>query len=264
MQVAHEGGIEIILHAMQCHLAHPRLQYNACGALRNLLVQGSRDFSVASQITAARAGELPPLPGAAPRKAVPKPGGSVRAVLPGGGVGRGRGSLRAVRSSPEIQRRMTEIELRRPGYGRAEGATPSLSRRDMMGDVTPGAPESVLEQALSLTLRSMVEHADQALVQEYGCGTLWNLMMATPHMRARVAEEAGVKPVLAAMDAHPTVTGVQLNACAVLKELAACPPGLKQLQNGGARDALLAATQRHPFNQELTKLAEETMHYLPV
>ena len=79
-----------------------------------------------------------------------------------------------------------------------------------------------------------------------------------------LAEEAGVKPVLAAMDAHPTVTGVQLNACAVLKELAACPPGLKQLQNGGARDALLAATQRHPFNQELTKLAEETMHYLPV
>ena len=47
-------------------------------------------------------------------------------------------------------------------------------------------------------------------------------------------------------------------------QLAACPPGLKQLQNGGARDALIAATKRHPFNQELTKLAEETMHYLPV
>ena len=60
--------MEIILHAMQRHLTHPRLQYNACGALRNLLVHDTRDFSVSSQITAAKAGELPPIGGAAPDK----------------------------------------------------------------------------------------------------------------------------------------------------------------------------------------------------
>ena len=49
--VVKQEGVTLILHAMQSHLDHPRLQYNACGALRNLLVDGSRDFSVASQIS---------------------------------------------------------------------------------------------------------------------------------------------------------------------------------------------------------------------
>ena len=49
--VVKKEGITLILQAMQSHLDHPRLQYNACGALRNLLVDGSRDFSVASQIS---------------------------------------------------------------------------------------------------------------------------------------------------------------------------------------------------------------------
>ena len=46
--VVQEGAVALVLQAMQRHLDHPRLQYNACGALRHLLVDGSRDFSVAS------------------------------------------------------------------------------------------------------------------------------------------------------------------------------------------------------------------------
>ena len=55
-------------------------------------------------------------------------------------------------------------------------------------------------------------------MQEYGCGTLWNLMMATPAIKQRVGEEEGVRTVLAAMQAHPLQAGVQLNACAALQE----------------------------------------------
>ena len=89
-------------------------------------------------------------------------------------------------------------------------------------------------------------------------------MMAAPAMKARVAEEEGVVYVLAAMRAHPMATGVQLNATAVLKEFVSHPKTLEHLKRGNAREVLSAATKNHPFNHDLIKIAEETIHYLPL
>jgi len=260
-----DGGVQLILHAMQCHLAHPRLQYNACGALRNLLVNDSHAFSVSSQIIGSPRENLPPLSAHPPntsdkRRAAPKAGG-----------------VRAVSSSPRGMVRMgandsgsselPPLSARGRGHDRSnhqrELLSPNPPRRDQLPNVTPSAREPVLEQALDLTLRSMSEHADEALVQEYGCGTLWNLMMAHPPMKGHAAEVRGVGLVLQAMRAHPSQAGVQLNASSVLKEFASHPDTLEQMKQGDARDALRQAISNHPNNADLIKIAGETIHTMP-
>ena len=49
----------------------------------------------------------------------------------------------------------------------------------------------------------------------------------------------------------------------VLKEFASHPRTLEQLKEGDAREALRAAVSNHPFNNDLIKVAEETIHLLP-
>ena len=272
--VVKEGGIHRILQAMQKHLNHPRLQYNACGALRNLLVEGTREFSVASQIAAARPGELPPVHGATreghsadggPRGRGRGRVGGGRSVSPTlGAPGRGGKKMHHVRSLPALRGRpgdKHEDPARRGG--RLESTSPTPPRRDELPDVTATTRVTVSEQGLSLTLKSMAEHADQPLVQEYGCGTLYNLMMANPEIKQKVAEENGVRSVLAAMKAHPSVTGVQLNACATLQELSTFPKTLEHMKGLGARALVEAAVAGHPYNQDLIAIAERALTFLP-
>ena len=265
--VVKKEGITLILQAMQSHLDHPRLQYNACGALRNLLVDGSRDFSVASQISPGGR-ELAPVEapgrgrggrgrlgagGRAPSPNRPPPGGkrmhNVRSLPTLKPVAGGR-SARAVDDDPAARARS------------ATSPTPP-GRNERQPDVTAATRQTVAEQGLSLTLRSMGEHLDQPLVQEYGCGTLWNLMMATPEIKQRVAEEDGVRTVLAAMRAHPMGAGVQLNACAALQEMSQYPMTLEHMKKLQARTQLEMAVANHPHNQDLLNTAERTIQFLP-
>ena len=148
---------------------------------------------------------------------------------------------------------------------RARSATsPSPPKRDeRQPDVTAATRQTVAEQGLSLTLRSMAEHLSQPLVQEYGCGTLWNLMMATPEIKQRVAEEDGVRTVLAAMRAHPMGAGVQLNACAALQEMSQYQTTLDHMKKLQARTQLETAIANHPNNQDLLSTAERTIQFLP-
>lgn len=265
--VVQEGGVQLVLHAMQLHIEHPRLQYNACGALRHLLVHGMREYSVSSQIVGARPGELPPINGVVPREAqserkqerkpVARPGG-VRA-LHTGGITRGSKtpiSLRGSRSVPTLNRTS-------PPRGRLDALSPSPPSRDGLPGVAPAAKDPILEQALDLTFRSMSEHAEQSLVQEYGCGTLWNLLMANPTLKQYVYEVEGVKLVLDAMKGYPMQTGVQLNACAVVKEFATYQKTLDQMKAFDARELLRAAITNHPFNKDLIAIAEEALHLMP-
>ncbi len=43
------GGVECILQAMKAHPTHPSLQKQACGALRNLSVDGELIFPSATE-----------------------------------------------------------------------------------------------------------------------------------------------------------------------------------------------------------------------
>ena len=70
----------------------------------------------------------------------------------------------------------------RGGLGRGGLGSPVPPRRDDMPDVTAATRQTVAEQGLSLTLRSMSEHPSEALVQEYG----WS---------ARVQQGPPVRPV---------------------------------------------------------------------
>lgn len=55
-------GIAHIMGAMQRHSSHPRLHYNACGALRHLLVTAPRNFPISSQLMGRGSAEaLPPI-----------------------------------------------------------------------------------------------------------------------------------------------------------------------------------------------------------
>lgn len=405
-----EGGVTLVLQAMQRHLGHPRLQYAACGALRHLLLNNSVSLSVGSQIGAARPGELPPLPpGGAPaspddRRQLssadagrgrtlnsPAPGsasllGSPDAgrervpgaeriaaarvaaarnprpsgIIAGGARGSGQaGLVRGLRASQSV-----------PGLGVARIGAKSAPRPDSLVPsppawpdeaATPAAHDRILEQAMSLTLRSMAEHAESPLVQvrppartplprprhlspsprqrhpgpvfvaaasagsggwalrlvwlpftarqvctayscvaahteapiwkmcpdthrvpppihtsptstshtvspwrmqEYGCGTLWNLVVAHPRLKTELAATDGVSRVLNAMEGHQLHPGVQTNGSAVLLELLR-HSRLLQLQGGPTRAALVRALANHPYNSELVRLAEEVLDLLP-
>ena len=223
--VVKDGGVQLVLAGMTRHLAHPRMQYNACGALRNLVVDNAQNFSVASQIAGARANELPPLHDA-PRvrtKATPShrtPKARTKA-----------GPLRPVRSLPTLAapsgRAMTR---RRRGGGRRgfDEPKPAAARRFTRGGA--GGAGDGAEQAVALTLHSMREHAGQALVQEYGCGTLWNLMLANAEIKPTIAQADGVALVLECMRAHPKNPGVQLNGAAACKEFVTHPKTLDPMK----------------------------------
>ncbi len=99
--------------------------------------------------------------------------------------------------------------------------------------------------------------------QEYGCGTLYNLALSSKEMRAGLLQEGGVPIVLHAMRTHAQAAGVQLNACALIKELAEYQPSLQHLDQGGARALLDAALRNHELNDELSARATEALRYLP-
>ena len=107
---------------------------------------------------------------------------------------------------------------------------------------------------LALTLHSMREHAGQALVQEYGCGTLWNLMLANAEIKPTIAQADGVALVLECMRAHPKNPGVQLNGAAACKEFVTHPKTLEPMKRLGARKLLEGVMEAHPYNADLLKL----------
>ena len=88
--------------------------------------------------------------------------------------------------------------------------------------------------------------------------------LANPEpMCACILQENGVSVVLDAIRTHPTAVGTQLNACALIKELAEYQPCLQQLDEGGARSLLNTAIDVHQLNPDLTARAEEALNLLP-
>lgn len=275
--VVHAGGVHFIMKAMTKHLDYPRLQYNACGALRNLLVSGSRDFSVASQIKAKPADlpqPLPPIPrnpsrsaGLSGRTSVPMP-----VQLPPATSAKARAALlggpRHIRSTSSLPRTnvRTQEDPAAAGFGRRSvrpesAVVPVPPRRDDMPDVLADAQESVLEQALSLTISSMKEHAETPLVQEYGCGTLMNLLLCNGMpMRSRVVDEGGIAVVCKAMKTYPMDAGLQLNATKVLKELSEAGQKTAQiLEANSAKELIEANKSNHPYNHDLIAMCEQCL-----
>jgi hypothetical protein len=286
-------GIARIMGSMQHHTDHPRLHYNACGALRQVLVTAPKTFADASQIAGVSRAEtqLPPLTPSGERRRPSQHGGRSgsrggvhpsqmpmgappRMLLQGRGGGSGsRSGLRGVSSNPQLRQHnpLDGTAGRAQGTPGGAGSRPATvaltsSRRAEREseEVRPAAREDISTQALKLTLRSMIDHEHTVLVQEYGCGTLYNLSLAHPGViRNKLAADGGVPLVLRAMRNHPMAPGLQLNACALLKELAELPPCLKQLDAGGARELLDAAMANHQLNDDLLARATEALRYLP-
>ena len=71
-------------------------------------------------------------------------------------------------------------------------------------------------------------------------------------------------PTLAlALTLTPTPTLPQINACALLKEMAEYQPALQRIEDGHGRDLLLSAINNHQFNEDLLGRASEALRYLP-
>jgi len=186
-------------------------------------------------------------------------------------------NFRSSRSNPQLDQRVGPSGNMRASTGPLPGQRPatttanltlssSLQSRRERGDephIKMAVKEDVSVDALRLTLKSMAAHEATALVQEYGCGTLFNVIVADPAMRTRLTNEDGVRIVLAAMQQHPMATGVQINACALIKELADFQPALQLIEDGGGRHLLLTALQNHQYNDDLLTRATEALRYLP-
>lgn len=285
--VVKAGGVALIMASMQRHTAHPRLGYNACGALRHLLVSAPRQPSVSSQLASGKGlhpsgGNLPPITASASYGGGRRPGQSR-----GGNSSRGgyqftnvpvgappRMVLAAGQSSRSgLRGASSDPHLRNPGVVGGGSVRPSTvaastgvprPRQPDLPEVKLVAREDVSTQALRLTLRSMADHGDAPLVQEYGCGTMFNLVLANPQgMRACILHDGGVPVVLRAMRTHAHAAGIQLNACSLIKELAEYQPCLQQLDEGGARQLLTSVLKNHEYNAELVESACEAMRFLP-
>ena len=180
-------------------------------------------------------------------------------------AGGARNGMRGVSSDPYLRNTSCASHGATPAVRPSTvAAAPVTSRRQDLPDVKPAAREEVAAQALRLTLRSMDDHAGTPLVQEYGCGTLYNLVLANPQAaRASILHEGGVPLVLHAMRTHAMVAGVQLNASALIKELAEYQPCLQELDECGARQALIAAIHNHGINGDLSSRAAVALRYLP-
>jgi hypothetical protein len=254
-----EGGVEIVLHAMALHLTHARLQYNACGALRQLLVNHSVALSVGSTIAPTRRGEFPSLSPDAPRKTLPQIKSPPAPVSPPP-LGMGR---QATFKSTRTLRPSGSSAALLPSTGHLPFPLPSLPSRVSDEPASPAAPQHILEQALSLTLLLMDQHQEQPLVQEYSCATLWNILMARADLRAQMVDGGGVGRVLRAMFGHPTHAGVQLNGCAVLREVCDSARARALLRAGRVHEAMGEARERHANNSELVRMAGEIVEMLP-
>lgn len=261
--VIRSEGIALIMAGMQRHHVHPRLQYNACGALRQMLVTAPRDFSKESQIAAGtRPAELPAVGSMSGRRGrgLPQdPRSLPMRISPGGPV------RIASRSNPHLQplQGPPGSSLRSSMGGRPATIGGSGRRGDDL-DPRLAAKEDVSVQALKLTLQSMAAHPETPLVQEYGCGTLLNVVLGGGmSMAQKLYGEAGVPTILEAMRTHPMATGVQIHSCALIKELAEFQPALKLIEDGGGRSLLLAALHNHQYNDELLTRATEALRYLP-
>ena len=115
---------------------------------------------------------------------------------------------------------------------------------------------------MALTLHSMREHAGQALVQEYGCGTLWNRCSRTPRSSRR-SRRPTASPSSSSAWRAPEEPRVQLNGAAACKEFVTHPKTLEPMKRLGARKLLEGVMEAHLYNADLLKLAEETLQYLP-
>jgi hypothetical protein len=292
--VVKAGGVPLIMGSMQKHTAHPRLNYNACGALRHLLVSAPRDFSKESQIAPMARTEpiLPPLASENARRGgrAPAPGSHKRSsnrglphdprtlpkALPSSSSHprlRDSTAMPHVRSNPALGTVAPGSERRGGGGLLTPAARPSMAHASLLnsagrrsadeGESRLVAREDVSVQAVRLTLSSMDAHAETPLVQEYGCGTLFNLCVATSSIKGPLVDAGGISTVLRAMDAHASATGVQVNACALLKELAEYQPALPQIEAGNGRALLLAAMSNHQYNEDLIDRATQALRYLP-
>ena len=289
--ISDANGVAQIMGSMQHHATHPRLHYNACGALRHLLVTAPRQFSPPNQLPMRADSALPPIASGSGgggrragggRRGPSRGGGSQMSSVPVGapprmllaGGGGSRSGLGGSNSNPHLRNSASGPVSSGVGVGGAGNAPmrPStvaiagVGRRQQsdLPEVRPAAREEVSTQALHLTLRSMADHPETALVQEYGCGTLYNLVLASPQStRAAILHDGGVPIVLHAMRAHGAEGGVQINACALIKELAEHQPCLQQLDEGGARELLHAALRTHHLSAELSARAAEALRYLP-
>eukprot|EP00967_Tisochrysis_lutea_P148372 scaffold283362_cov35-Tisochrysis_lutea.AAC.1 len=257
-----EGGVELVMKAMSAHLTHARLQYNACGALRQLLVNNVQAHSAGSSISPMRKAELPPLVQDGSRRKL-SAGGAPALHQGGGATVGGKGSrpaplkgVRSNRSLPNLAPIVTSPS------GRLPTTIPSPPPR-MDEAVTAAAPTDILEQALGLTFRSMDEQEGQPLVQEYGCGTLRNLVMASPELKSMVVERGGVDRVVRAMEMHSSHSGVLFNACAVLKQLCDHTKAIRVIKAAKADRPLSKVISNHHLNLELQELAKEVLMLLP-
>lgn len=275
--VVSKDGLPLIMGAMQRYADHQRLHYNACGALRHILVTAPVTFSGPAQVQAGRRNHhLPPV-------AAPAHGAGVgsRRNITGRRSGAGerlsvatsvapravldhsaRGGLRGTTSNPDLPKH----ESHRHGSGRPSTVShvQISSRHADAVDSRPATKENVAIQAMKLTLRSMAAHAGAALVQEYGCGTLYNLAVSNPGpMRKEMYAEGCVQLVLNAMRTHPTVAGIILNSCALLKQLAEYPPCVQLMDEGGAKPLIVELLSIHQINDELVARASEVLRYLP-
>ena len=69
--------------------------------------------------------------------------------------------------------------------------------------------------------------------------------------------------ILQAMRSHPHQAGVQLNACALVKELADFQPSMQQLAHGGTGVLLKKVLENHEFNDELCARATDAQRFFP-
>ena len=238
------GGIRVVVAALQAHADHVPVQLRGCAAVKALC------YSSDNQVKAAVAGGVEALVATlrahVDNEAVMEAACGAMSRLTGIAVNKAKametGAIEAVVAA-------LSRHLRAPGV--QEQGCAAIASITVTADSQARAAAA---GGLEVVIAALHGHVEDDRVQEAGCLALKHLT-ANPENHLVAADRGAIRAVIAALSQHVGNAGVQEGGCGVLKNLTvAADKKIEAAQEGGV-EAVLSALREHPANVRVAEAA---------
>ena len=240
----HNGGIRVVVVALQAHADNVPVQLEGCAALRALCYNA--DNQVKAAVAGGIEGLVATLRAHVDNEAVMEVACGAAAKLTGVPVNKAKalecGTLEAVIAAMARHPRATGVQ--RDGCA----AIASIC-------VTPDSQQrAAAAGGIDVVISALHGHVEDEAVQQSGCLALKHLTVTTEnHLIA--ADKGAIRAVIAALTLHVSNAGVQEGGCGVLKNLTVEPDKKIEASQEGGVEAVLTALREHPNNVRVAEAA---------
>ena len=240
----HNGGIRVVVAALQAHADNVQVQLEGCAALRSLC------YNADNQVKAAVAGGIETLVATlrahVDNDTVMEAACGAAAKLTGVPVNKAKalecGVLEAVIAAMARHPRVQGVQR----DGCAAIASISVSADAQMRAAAAGG--------IDVVISALHGHLEEEAVQQTGCLALKHLT-STVENHLLAADKGAIRAVIAALTLHLSNAGVQEGGCGVLKNLTIAPDKKIEASQEGGVEAVLAALREHPNNVRVAEAA---------